>query len=139
MNQRFISSTVLAGALSVALAAPASAADACKNVKFVVTNNHFEQRDIRIQQVKYFNPHVGKVQTENVKNLVCKFGATCTTDGDNLANAAKVDLRDIQVVFKYLEHDGQWSKNFVTQPYSPNYPKCGDDSKYGPIVVKDSA
>ena len=110
----------------------------CENVKFAVTNKHFEGREIEIRKVKFFNPHTGKTQTEDVKNKVCKHGDTCTTDGDNLANADKVDLRAIQVVFKYREHDKGWSKEFVTQPFTPKYPKCGDNSKYGPIVVKDS-
>jgi hypothetical protein len=115
-----------------------SPASTCENVKFTVTNNHFEGREIEIRQIKFFNPHTGKTQTENVKNKVCKNGDTCTTDGDNLANADKVDLRDFQVVFKYREHDKGWSKEFQTQKFTPKYPKCGDNSKYGPIVVKDS-
>lgn len=137
MNASVKLSVLLAALVAACAAGPASAADACKNVKFLVTNNHFEGREIRIEQVKYYNPHAGKEQTEDVKNLVCKYGATCTTGGDNLANAEKVDLRDIKIVFAYREHDGQWSKDFVTQPYAPKYPKCDDNSKYGPVVVKD--
>jgi hypothetical protein len=130
----------LASALPLTLAAgPAAAADACKNVKFNVTNNHFEGRDIEIRKIRFTNPHNdGKEQTENVKNKVCKPASTCTTDGDNLANADKVDLRAIKVVFAYREHDGQWSKEFVTQPFTPAYPKCSENKKYGPIVVRDS-
>ncbi len=133
--------SICAAAAALACAAPAvRAADACKNVKFNVTNNHFEQRDIEIRSVKFRNPHNdGKVQSEDVKNEVCKYGATCTTNGDNLANADKVDLYDIQVVFRYREHDGGWSKEFITQPFTPNIRKCHEGKQYGPIVVKDSA
>jgi len=121
------------------VAGSAAAADACKNVKFNVTNDHFEGREIEIRKIKFTNPHNdGKEQTENVKNKVCKYGSTCTTDGDNLSNADKVDLRGIKVVFAYKEHDGQWSKEFVTQPFTPTYPKCSENKKYGPIVVRDS-
>ena len=127
--------TTLSGGGGLLTNSPAST---CENVKFTVTNNHFEGREIEIRQVKFFNPHTGKTQTENVKNKICKHDKTCTTDGDNLANADKVDLRDFQVVFKYREHDKGWSKEFHTQKFTPKYPKCGDNSKYGPIVVKDS-
>ncbi|GAB4480050.1 MAG: hypothetical protein OHK0044_27860 [Burkholderiaceae bacterium] len=130
---------LLASLVSTLAAAPALA-DTCKDVKFKVTNNHFEGRDIEIRKVKYYNPHTRKTETEDVKNLVCKPGATCTTDGDNLANALNVDLNSIQVEFVYREHDGQWSKPFLTQPFVPAYRKCTNDGKtYGPIVVKDSA
>jgi hypothetical protein len=131
----------LASALPLLLATgPAAAADACKNVKFTVTNNHFEGREIKIRKVRFTNPHNdGKEQTEDVNNKICKHGSTCTTDGDNLANADKVDLRNIKVVFAYKEHDGGWSKDFVTQSFTPTYPKCSENKKYGPIVVRDSA
>ena len=130
----------LLSALPLATVAGSSAAaDACKNVKFTVTNDHFEGREIEIRKIKFTNPHNdGKEQTEDVKNKVCKNGSTCTTDGDNLSNADKVDLRAIKVVFAYKEHDGQWSKEFVTQPFTPTYPKCAENKKYGPIVVRDS-
>jgi hypothetical protein len=128
-----------AAAVAMAVAAAPALADACKDVKFKVTNNHFEGREIEIRQVKYFNPHTGSTHTEDVKNLVCKQGSTCTTGGDNLANAKNVDLNSIQVVFKYREHDGGWSKEFQTQKFVPAYRKCTEGKTYGPIVVKDSA
>jgi hypothetical protein len=132
--------TALISALPLAtLTGPAIAGDACKNVKFTVKNDHFEGRDIEIRKVKFTNPHNGgKEQTENVKNKVCKPSYTCTTDGDNLSNADKVDLRAIKIVFAYKEHDDQWSKEFVTQPFTPTYPKCSENKQYGTIVVKDS-
>jgi hypothetical protein len=132
--------TALISALPLAtVAGSAAAADACKNVKFSVTNDHFEGREIEIRKIKFTNPHNnGKEQTEDVKNKVCKHGSTCTTEGDNLSNAEKVDLRAIKVVFAYKEHDDQWSKDFVTQPFTPKFPKCTENKTYGPIVVKDS-
>lgn len=122
-----------------ASAAPAAFADTCKDVVFNVTNNHFEQRQIEIRSVKFRNPHKGgSIQTEDVANKVCSYGATCRTSGDNLADADKVDLYDIQVVFRHKNHDDTWSKEFVTQPFTPTYRKCKDGKEYGPIVVKDS-
>lgn len=111
----------------------------CKDVTFNVTNNHFEQRSIEIRSIKFRNPHKnGKLQTENVKNKVCYYGATCSTNGDNLKNADKVDLYNIQVVFRHKNHDGTWSKEFITQPFMPTYRKCKKGKEYGPIIVKDS-
>lgn len=138
-NQSFAAAATVSALLAV-LATPALAGDACKNVKFKVTNNHFEGREIEIRQVKFRNPHNGgQVQTEDVKNKTCNHGLTCTTNGDNLSNADKVDLDDIQVVFRYREHDGGWSKEFLTQPFTPALRKCKEGKEYGPIVVKDSA
>lgn len=138
MKRRILTKLSLV-ALALAGAMQPAAAATCKNVKFNVTNNHFEQREIEIRSVKFRNPHRnGKLQTENVKNKVCRHGATCTTSGDNLKNADKVDLYAIQVVFRHRENDGGWSKEFITKPFTPTYRKCKDDKKYGPIVVKDS-
>jgi hypothetical protein len=130
---------VFAAAAGLAAAAGSAFADACKDVKFKVTNNHFEGRDIEVRKVKYFNPHTGSTHTEDVKNLLCKPGSTCITAGDNLTNAKNIDLNSIQVVFSYREHDGQWSKEFTTQKFVPAYRKCTEGKTYGPIVVSDSA
>lgn len=128
---------LLAATLLAALSGQASA-DACKNAKFKVTNNHVEGREIEIRKVKYFNPHTGGTQTEDVKNVVCKHGSTCTTAGDNLANAKNVDLNSIQVVFKFRERDGDWSGEFQTQKFVPSFRKCTEGKVYGPIVVSDN-
>ena len=90
MKPGYLLTAVLFALPLTAATGSASAADACKNVKFTVTNNHFEGREIEIRKVKYTNPHNdGKEQTEDVKNKVCKHGDTCTTAGDNLSNADK--------------------------------------------------
>ena len=128
--------SILSASLLAAAAAPAFA-DACKDVKFKVTNDHVEGRDIEILKVKYFNPHTSSTHTEGVKNLVCKHGLTCTTSGDNLADAKNVDLNSIQVVFRYKERDGDWSDEYQTQPYVPAYRKCTEGKVYGPVVVSD--
>jgi hypothetical protein len=128
--------TPLVALVLVAAGSPAAAADACKNVVFKFTNHHKEGRDIRVQKVRFTNPHNGgKEQTENVKNTDCKPGATCSTAGDNLSNAAKVDLHAIKLVFRYKELDGDWSDEFTTQPFAPKLPKCTNDSQYGVIDV----
>jgi hypothetical protein len=136
-NLSLLSPLLLAAA--VAFGPQSAGAAICKDVKFSVTNNHFENRDIEIRSVKFRNPHKnGKVQSEDVKNKVCKPGATCKTNGDNLVDAEKVDLYDIQVVFRHRNHDKTWSKEFITQPFMPAIRKCQEGKQYGPIVVKDS-
>ncbi|MCB1623867.1 MAG: hypothetical protein KDI32_04725 [Pseudomonadales bacterium] len=119
--------------------ASAAVADTCKDVVFKVTNNHFEERQIEIRSVKFRNRHRGgAIQSEDVPNKLCNYGATCSTAGDNLADADKVDLYDIQVVFRHKNHDGTWSREFITQPFTPTYRKCKDGKQYGPLVVRDS-
>ncbi|HTT13339.1 MAG TPA: hypothetical protein VMG60_20910 [Burkholderiaceae bacterium] len=125
-------------AFVLAAAAGPAAADACKDVKFKVTNNHVEGRDIEIRKIKYYNPHTTSTKTEGVKNLVCHYGSTCTTGGDNLSDAKNVDLDSIQVVFVYKERDKDWSDEFQTQPFVPAYRKCTEGKVYGPIVVSDN-
>ena len=113
-------------------------ADNCKEVRIKFTNNHAAGREIEIRKVKYYNPHTTSTQTEDVKNLVCKHGSTCTTSGDNLANAKNIDLNSIQVVFRFRERDGDWSDEFQTQKYVPAYRKCVEGKTYGPVVVSDN-
>ncbi|MPY86813.1 MAG: hypothetical protein GEU99_02725 [Luteitalea sp.] len=137
MKTHYVLSALLAALVVAAAPSSATAADRCKNVKFKITNNHKDDVEIKIVQVKFTNPHNGgKEQTEVVKNHVCKPGATCTTNGDNLNNAAKVDLRNIKVMFRAKEDDDDWSDLWVTQPFTPAYPKCTDDRTYGPIVIE---
>ena len=112
----------------------------CKDVKFTVENQHFSGREIQIRKVRFRNPHRnGAIQTENVKNQTCRHGATCTTGGDNLTDAEKVNLHSFQIEFRFREKDGQWSKPFETRPFMPKFRKCLDGKKYGPIVVSDTA
>lgn len=138
MKTALIGATLVGAALA-ATSPAARAADACKNVQFYVTNNHFEGREIEIRSVKFRNPHNGNaLQSEDVQNKVCKYGSTCLTEGDNLANANQVDLGAIQIVFRHRNHDGTWSKEFITQPFSPKVPRCTDNRQYGPVVVRDA-
>ena len=89
-------------ALGFGMAGTAVAGDACKNVKFKVTNKHESGEAILIKKVKYFNKANGQWQTEVVNQnliyepanypipidrepgLLCNQGATCTTKGDDL-------------------------------------------------------
>ncbi len=137
MKRNLFLLNLLAATLLAAMSAQASA-DSCKDAKFKVTNSHAEGREIEIRKVKYFNPHTGNTQTEDVKNVVCKHGSTCTTAGDNLANAKNVDLNSIQVVFKFRERDGDWSDEFQTRAFVPTLRKCIEGKVYGPIVVSDN-
>lgn len=113
-------------------------ADPCENVKFQVTNNHVSGEEIEIRKVKYYNPHTQSTETEDVPNLTCPHGRTCTTAGDDLQNAKNVDLNAIQIVFRYREPDGDMSDEFQTQPFSPKYRKCTRNKVYAPVVVSDA-
>jgi hypothetical protein len=128
----------LYAAMSFAAMSAPAAADSCKDTQFKVTNSHAEGREIEIRKVRYFNPHTGNTHTEDVQNLVCRHGATCTTAGDNLANAKNVDLNSIQIVFAFRERDKDWSGEFQTRPFVPTFRKCVEGKVYGPIVVSDN-
>ena len=115
------------------------AADPCRNVTFAVINDHFSGEKIEIRRVVFRNAHnQGREQTEDINNFVCLHGQKCVTAGDNLKNANQVDLYDMQVVFRYEEHDNDWSDEFITQKSAPSIRKCWDSRNYGPIVVQDS-
>src|SRR3954471_17957741 len=61
--------------------------DACKDVKFMVKNEHSKNGDIEIRGVKYFNKANGKWQTEDIPNHVINQGSTYTTSGDDLKDS----------------------------------------------------
>lgn len=107
----------------------AFAGDACKNVKFQFKNQR--GRTIRVYKVDYFNTANNKTQTEDVKNLECASGSTCTTSGDNLTDSEGEDLTNFVFWFNDKEDDGDWSStNVHTQNKVPVTRKCSADMTY---------
>ena len=144
---RFVVSLLALG-LGMAVAGIAAGGDACKNVKFKVTNKHDSGEKILITKVKYFNKANGKWQTEVVNQnltyepanfpipidkedgLVCNQGATCTTNGNNLRDAEGEDLTKFRFVYKY-EAAGKWSGEVEGGDKVPENPTCHADKTYG--------
>jgi len=152
----FHSATIalLAIGMSVTMSGTAVAGDACKNIKFKVTNKHDSGETILIKKVKYFNKANGKWQTEVVnqnltvtlpdteklqffpevgkeKGLACKHGTTCRTQGDNLRDAEGEDLTKFRFVYKYMAA-GKWSGEVEGGDKVPDDPKCYANRTYGP-------
>ena len=112
-------------------AAPAYA-DVCKNVKFQVKNNR--AADIKITSVDYDRDvAANNPKHENINpNLVCQSGATCKTNGDDLANSEGENLTNFVFFFNEIEADGGVSKDdYYTQPKVPDDKRCTANRTYG--------
>ncbi len=121
-----VSALLIGGGANVA-----SAGDACKDVKFQFKNLRTDLRAIQVYKVTYFNAANSKTQTEDIKNLVCPTGLTCTMDGDNLRDSEGEDLTNIVFFFHDQELDGGWSKNDgITQKKIPVTKKCSARMTY---------
>lgn len=105
------------------------AGDACKDVRFLIKNQR--PNTIRITKVEYFNAANGKTQSEDVPNLECGSGSTCTTGGDSLRDAEGEDLSSFVFFFNDRESDGGWSNNDIkTQKKNPITKKCAAGMTY---------
>src|SRR5262249_32712990 len=124
------------GVLSILIssAAIAHAGDACKNVKFKITNKHESGGSIEIRQIKYFNKANGAWQTEDVLNFVYAQGHTCTTLGDNLRDSEGEDLTKIRFVYRYKgpKSTDNWSDTIEGGDKVPDNPTCFANKTYGP-------
>lgn len=108
--------------------------DACKDVKFKFTNNHNSGGEIEVRQVKYYNKANGKWQNEDVNNVNCGKGKTCTTNGDNLSDSEGEQLTKIKFVYKYKPtgKGANWSDEVESTEFVPNNPTCNAGKTYGP-------
>lgn len=114
----------------------AAAQDACRNVRFSLTNRHVSNRAIRIDQVQYFNTVNNRVQTENVRNLVCAPRETCATRGDNLRDSENVALEAIRFVYRVRDADDRgWGPRIPSQPSDPDDRRCRAERMYGPFAL----
>src|SRR5882672_4233531 len=143
-----VATTLILGALTLTLpklrsdvqanpvaspAAPQIGSKACTNVKFKFTNNRSDKATISIEKVSY--RMLSKDYTELVHTSNdCKFGATCTTTGDNLPDADGRAVTNIQLHYKYLPTTvgASWS-GLVHTPDQPNVANttCSDSRTYG--------
>jgi hypothetical protein len=118
---------LLAGGVTMA-----QAGDACRNVKFSLTNQ--KDHAITVVQVKYFNQANNRFQTESLRNLTCAAGATCTTRGDNLRDAEGENLTRFIFV---LKNEGGENRHETGVKVSNN-PSCNADKTYGPFAITAS-
>lgn len=125
-----------AAALSLAFSAgvPALAA-VCQDVTFTVNNGHYTGKIIKIKKVKYWDDTANSSNTEDVVDINCGTGKTCTTLGDDLGSIAEDrllhDLTNIQFQYQYKEADGDWSTPVWSKKFVPTDTECRNDRNYG--------
>lgn len=107
--------------------------DACKNVKFKVTNNHSKNGDIEIRGVEYFNKANGKWQTEDLPNVVVGQDRTVTTGGDDLKDSEGEDLTKFKFIYRWKANgrEANWSGEVKSKEFVPDNPTCNANRTYG--------
>lgn len=108
--------------------------DACRRVSFKFTNRHNSGGQIKFQRIRYYNRANGRWQSEDVSNLICNQGQTCTTNNNNLRDSEGEDITKIRLVFKYkpASAGANWSDEVQTGDLIPTNPTCNADRTYGP-------
>lgn len=126
----------LAAAAAAALPQHVLAQDGCRNVRFSLTNRHDSNRAVRVDQVQYFNTANNRLQTEDIRNLVCAPRATCATRGDTLRDSENVALEAIRFVYRVRDADDRgWGPRVPSRPNDPDDRRCRADRMYGPFVL----
>jgi hypothetical protein len=112
----------------------AHASDTCKDVKFKFTNKHNSGGTIEMHQIKYFNKANGEWKTEDLNDIDCKQGKTCTTLGDNLKDAEGEELTKIRFIYRYkgTHSTDNWSDYVEGGDKVPDDPTCFANKTYGP-------
>ena len=114
----------------------AKASDDCKNVKFKVKNSHKSNRAIKLLKVEFFDKGDGKWRTEDLANLDCAQGETCTTKGDNLTDVEAEKITKIRFQYRYKEADGDWSKPVESKIKDVQGDStCNANKTYGPFTI----
>ena len=111
--------------------------DACKNVKFSVKNQHNSGGRIEIRTVEYYNKANGKWQTEQIANKEAAYGATVTTNGDNLRDSEGEQITKIKFRYKYLPtgRGANWSDEITSETFETSQPVCNANRTYGTFTL----
>jgi len=112
-------------------AAPQFGSGACKNVKFKFTNLRSDKAKIHIEQVKY--TVLSANHAENVStDKDCLWNQTCTTTGDNLPDSEEREVKNIQLVYKFLPPNvgNNWSDLVQTPIISKTITNCKSNTTY---------
>jgi hypothetical protein len=118
----------------VSKTAGAPVGDACRNVAFKFTNRHNSGGQIRFQRIRFFNQANGDWQSEDVPNITCNQGATCTTNGNNLRDSEGENLTQFRLVYRYKPTGpgANWSDEVETGIFRPTNSTCRANKTYGP-------
>ena len=133
-SHTLIARLAAAAALALGLAGP-SLAGVCQAITFTVHNSHYTGDEIKIKKVKYRDLTAATNNTEDVIDITCQFGSTCTTYGDDLGSVVEGrlghDLGNIQFYYSYREADGQWSPLMWSKKFKPTDQECTNGRNYG--------
>ena len=123
--------------LAISLGAPALAA-VCQDITFTVNNGHVTNDLIKIKKVKYQDVTANSSNTEDVVDIVCGAGSTCTTLGDGLGSTFEArlghSLTNVQFQYQYKEADGDWSSPVWSRKFKPTDQECRNDRNYGGTI-----
>ena len=126
-SRMMIAATLLVTASGLALADN----DRCKNVRFRVTNEHSTGKVIKITGVTYDDLVNNKTVTKDLAALECDIHATCVTSDKDLHDVEGNNIKNIHFVFRYKEHDGDWSDKVKSKGFDPEKKECRADRIYG--------
>jgi len=134
-NFKVTMGVLVAAAALTGGASTLQASDTCSNVHFSVTNQR--SATIKLLRVIFKNSDSGKTRTENLSNLECAAGRTCTTSGDNLTDAEGRNLSSAQFVFRHREGDGDWSDEVTSANFAipAAQQRCSAGKTYGPFTI----
>jgi hypothetical protein len=108
--------------------------DACQNVSFKFTNRHNSGGQIKFQRIRYRNQANGDWQTEDINNITCNQGSTCTTTGNRLRDSEGENLTQFRLVYKYKPTGAgaNWSDEVESSILRPTNATCRANKTYGP-------
>ncbi len=108
--------------------------DACRNISFKFTNQLSSGGQIKFQRIKFRNKATGNWYTENVNNMTCNHGKTCTTSGNNLRDSEGEDLTKFILVYRFKSPGAaaNWSDEVESVVFEPTNPTCNANRTYGP-------
>jgi hypothetical protein len=125
---------LVAAAFALGIAGPVLAAT-CQDITFTVKNDHYTGDEIKIKKVKYRDTTSATNNTEDVVDITCQHGNTCTTLGDDLGSLVEPrlghDLSNVQFYYSYREADGDWSTPLWSKKFKPTDKECTNGRNYG--------
>lgn len=131
---RHLIARLVAAALALGIAGP-SLAGVCQDVTFTFKNSHYTGKEIKIKKVKYRDTTAASTNTEDVVDITCQFGNTCSTLGDDLGSLVEDrlghNLSNMQFYYSYREADGQWSLPLWSPKFKPTDKECTNGRDYG--------
>jgi hypothetical protein len=106
--------------------------DRCKSVRFKFTNNHATESGIVVTGVEYEDVVNNKTVVRKLQDVKCAYRATCVTGAEDLRDIEGNKLKNVRLVYKYRERDGDMSDKKRTDAFTPTHLECRADRIYGP-------